>query len=625
MRKLFAFILFTSFSLACHVYSQGLITTIVGEVYDANTREPIEAVNVYIKGTSVGTATTAEGIFLLRFELSRKAVMVVSAVGYEKQQFDVSPGMSAGIDVALKESNHAIEDVFVLPGSNPALALLDSVRRYRQANRKSADYGAGSNSIDVGVSRFSTKQLKRRIWKSMQGAMRYTADSSLVLPLYSRFSERGMTEEKVQMLSDSQWKILLAGFDTPPNFYSNSITYLNVSFLSPLAGDGNHYYKYFLVDSVREGDSKSYKVRFYTKNPYYPTFNGEMLIDSATYGLSYIKADVPREVNVNYLEGLTIEQHFAKAESGRYVPDKEEITMLLDFDVKTGKADIFPSLLISSVSVFDMEGQEEPEKNKGPAYDAGGLSAADTLQTDMPLMRVATFAAQVIQTAYIPTGTMVEIGRVPEILHVNPIETVRLGLPLRTNARFSKRVCLEGYAAYGFGDKEWKGGGKVQLLLPTKRRSILALGYDDSYVRSDMDEMMRLKRENSMWFSDMGITMHIMRMFMQESNFSATMLRRRELSLIADCDWSDNVETRFSVAAGGCGYRYSKASAMVRVGWQEKKVDMHFQRVYVYSDKPTLYFYGEMGSIRHYNEDNYSMYGKLSGDRQRAEEYAAYL
>ncbi len=593
------------------VFAQGLLTTIVGEVYDADTREPLQAVSVYIKGTSVGTATTLEGIFLLRTQLDKKAVMVVSAVGYEQQQYDIKPGMSAGIDVALKESRHELEEVFVLPGSNPALALMDSVRKYRRVNKSEPDGSLTDSRLDVSVSRFSAKQLKRRFWKSMQGAMRYTADSTLVLPVYSRTTQQGQQDENVYVLTDNHWKILLSDYDAPPSFYSNTFAYLGTSFLSPLASDGNHYYKYLLVDSIGVADKKTYKVQFYTKNPYYPTFNGELQLDSSTYALTYIRAEVPSEVSVNYLQGLTIEQWFRCSDSGKYVPQAEDITMLLDFDVKLGKTDIFPSLLIKSVSAFD-KGETMQDRSNDSITAAVEQAHTDTLLADIPIMRVATFAAQVIQTAYIPTGTFVDIGKVTEIIHVNPIETVRLGLPLRTNARFSKDVCLEAYASYGFGDKKWKGEGKIQWRLPTERRNILSLCYSDKYIRNDVNEMMQLKRENSMWFSDMNVTMHLVQMFMQDVRFSHSMSYRRELSLMADLDLSPNVETRFGISAGDRGYRFSKANALVRVGWQERKVDMYFQRVHVYSNLPVLYFYGEMGSVQRFFEKSYDVYGKLA-------------
>ena len=78
-------------------------TIVVGEVYDANTGEPLSNVNIYLQGTQEGTTTNAEGMFLLREELERARTMVVSAVGYHTERFTIEPHTQSGIDIALRE------------------------------------------------------------------------------------------------------------------------------------------------------------------------------------------------------------------------------------------------------------------------------------------------------------------------------------------------------------------------------------------------------------------------------------------------------------------------------------------------------------------------------------------
>ena len=103
-------------------------------MYDEQTRRPLPAVNVRFRGTDYGTSTTDEGVFLLRAPLKKKTKMVVSSVGYKKQTFNVSPGMSAGIDVAMQEQTASIGEIFVTPGDNPALPLMARVRALRRLN-----------------------------------------------------------------------------------------------------------------------------------------------------------------------------------------------------------------------------------------------------------------------------------------------------------------------------------------------------------------------------------------------------------------------------------------------------------------------------------------------------------
>lgn len=90
------------------------------------------------------------------------------------------------------------------------------------------------------------------------------------------------------------------------------------------------------------------------------------------------------------------------------------------------------------------------------------------------------------------------LGHIEEILQVNRHEGVHLGLPLRTNEKFSKTVSLEASVGYGFRDRSVKGMGRVSVNLPTPRKNILQLEYHDRYVWSEVDDMDRLLRENSM-------------------------------------------------------------------------------------------------------------------------------
>ena len=108
----------------------------VGEVYDANTGEPLPNVHVYLQGTQLGTTTNAEGLFLLREDMEKARTMVVSAVGYHTERFKIEPHTQSGIDIALREKVGSLEEVFVVPDDNPAMALMDRVRARRTTNKR---------------------------------------------------------------------------------------------------------------------------------------------------------------------------------------------------------------------------------------------------------------------------------------------------------------------------------------------------------------------------------------------------------------------------------------------------------------------------------------------------------
>ena len=109
-------------------------TIIIGEVYNVYTGEPIPAANVVLKGTKIGTSTNDEGLFMIRTDMDERHTLVISAVGYRKQRFEIMPGMQAGIDVALQEKVESLREIQVLPDDNEAMRIIDLVRDHREQN-----------------------------------------------------------------------------------------------------------------------------------------------------------------------------------------------------------------------------------------------------------------------------------------------------------------------------------------------------------------------------------------------------------------------------------------------------------------------------------------------------------
>ncbi len=599
-------------------------TTIVGEIYDSQSGEPLPNVSVYIPGTQVGTTTTSEGVFLLRCDLVRSARVTVSCIGYRTTHFKIEPGQSAGIDIPLQEKNTQLEDVFVLPGENMALPLLERVRK----NKGDVDGASGHSDKENGVtetnvylSDIEAKHLKRHLWKSLQAGMIAQSDSTYLLPLYRQKTVNGVKESQAVMMAETNYEILLSGMDETVDFYKNIIPIYNTSFLSPLAGDGNTFYRYYLVDSVATSQGKTYQVDFKTRNPYYKTFDGRMWIDSTSATLVAIEASVPRQVSANYLHQMRIEQHFDSLSHGVC---SEQRSMLLDFAIKSDSSHFFPTVLIEHRKEMRHETQEtrkEIQETRNENEDSLMMAKVE----DSPIMRTARFFAYVIQNAYIPTGTKVEIGNVSEIIHVNNQEQVRLGLPLRTSPTLWKNVCLEAYAAYGIGDHAWKGMGMVHWNMPTLRRNMLRLRYADEYVYSEVSDFDRLMRENAVWSPQMGITTAMIKGLYKGRYTYNSAVRNREIRLDWESDWTDHLETQTRVSIGRMGYgepsrnynaqpsfRYGKLSAVFRLSWNEKKVDLYCRRVHIYNHLPVLYLGGEIGSVHMDGEEGEHVYGKLN-------------
>ncbi len=100
---------------------------IFGVVRSAGTGQPLEKVNVSIKGTTFGAATDTVGRFFIRHVPPGKHTLKFSAIGFINQELsdvEVKPAQTTRVDVFLLQEVIALEDVFVYGASKYPVRLL---------------------------------------------------------------------------------------------------------------------------------------------------------------------------------------------------------------------------------------------------------------------------------------------------------------------------------------------------------------------------------------------------------------------------------------------------------------------------------------------------------------------
>ena len=602
-------------------------TIVVGEVYDSYTGEPIPNVNIIFQGTGLGTISSPEGMFLLRGAITKTHTMVVSAVGYHTQRFRIDPGMQVGVDIALQEKVGNLADVFVVPGANPALPLMEKVREHRQQNAQDiANHSAcpANTHTSLYVSDIQAKHLRRALWGGLKNGMLEQADSTFLIPLYWKHQEADSIVEKATLLTVTDYQTVLEQLPKTYNFYNNNLPILTASILSPLASAGNTYYHYYLVDSTYVDNEKHYLLHFRSKNSFYATFNGEMTIDSATYALRSISVTLPEHSPINYLRQLTIKQTFS---TNNQIED-EKLSMLLDFAIKSDTSHIFPTLMLQRANWIDTKQPTQNITHITPTQpiptETSTIAALDSLN-NTPLFKTAKLLAYMLQTGCVPTTKYVEVGKLHHVLRINNYEGLQIALPLRTTEELFKNLAFEGYLAYGSKDRAWRGLGLVELKLPTERRHIMRLQYSDRYEMTEVDDFQEYIRENMVLQPQISIQTRIMQAlpFNPEYNYN-TMARRREGMLQFEDEWNSYLETKSAVKIGRLGYGeptsnyqaqpsffYATLGASARISFHECKVDQFFHRNHIYNHLPVIYLGAELGSYQTLDMSSYRMYGKL--------------
>jgi len=211
-------------------------TIVVGEIVNETTGEAIPNVNIHFRGTKIGTTSDENGNYALRVDMSAKAQLVFSAVGYYTQRFEVEPGTMAGLQVAMREKTATLTEIVVAPNENPALELLRQVRAHRPDNDRTLhpdNTATLQRAQTLYVSHINKKHLRRALWRSLQNGMIAKDDSTFVMPLYRETQTFRLSGTEMIPANDQRTQALiltptdyssLLGNEGNLNFYANSVS-----------------------------------------------------------------------------------------------------------------------------------------------------------------------------------------------------------------------------------------------------------------------------------------------------------------------------------------------------------------------------------------------------------------
>ncbi|MBD2722115.1 SusC/RagA family TonB-linked outer membrane protein [Hymenobacter armeniacus] len=87
--------------------------TLTGQVVSADKSEALPGVTVVVKGTTLGTATGADGSFTLQVPDKQDVTLVISYLSYKAQELNVKPDQ-ARVEVRLSPEAAALDDVVVI-------------------------------------------------------------------------------------------------------------------------------------------------------------------------------------------------------------------------------------------------------------------------------------------------------------------------------------------------------------------------------------------------------------------------------------------------------------------------------------------------------------------------------
>jgi len=122
----FKILLMSCLCLAFALIANAQTGKITGKVTDAQSGESLPGVNVIVKGTTIGTATDANGTYTI--EAASDAVLVITAIGYVTQELEIS-GRSI-IDISMATDVSELDEIVVVGyGTQEKRSLVGAVAK----------------------------------------------------------------------------------------------------------------------------------------------------------------------------------------------------------------------------------------------------------------------------------------------------------------------------------------------------------------------------------------------------------------------------------------------------------------------------------------------------------------
>lgn len=494
---------------------------IKGLVTDSVSGEPLPYVSIIVKGTTTGAATDLDGRFSLTVPSSASGKMLeVSYLGYSTKQVPLKSGQSLSIQLA--PTGIALNEVVVKPGreryrrrDNPAVAFVKNVIERRDANDpRNHDYYSYDRYQKMLFAMNDYKPKKREDGKT--GKFDFLEDfidtldvGTTILPLSEKehfetvYYRKDPRSEKRLVKGDKS-----AGVDEvfsrdgiqqflneafrEVDIFRNNIPLFLQRFVSPLSSLGPTFYKYYLMDTLEIDGQKCMDLGFVPFNSESFGFTGHLYVTlDSTYFVRRVLLNVPKDINLNFVSHMTIDQSFRREPDGTRLITKDDIRVNFklsekskgmfaqrlivysnhSFEPDTAQLAIFeqpaPSITLKEAYTQTDKFWEENRPQEGRRRNPNTVDKLMAKLRSIPIFYVTEKIVTILVSGYVPAtkdeaNNKFEFGPMNTTISGNAIEGARFRVGGTTTPQFHKRLTLDGFAAYGVRDKKMKYDALVE-------------------------------------------------------------------------------------------------------------------------------------------------------------------
>ena len=518
-------------------------TAVRGQVLDAATNDPIPYVSVQFQGTNLGTRTDIEGNFFMEADAPGLTAIKVVCVGYETQLLPIKSGQANRVEVRMEEAAVGLKEITVKVEKyrnkgNPAVELIRKVLEHRDKNRKEGldyyhfeKYEKVSFALNNITEKTKNSLLFRKFKFIFENADTNRINDKISLILFLRESlsdvyfrqspkslkeyihgERNVVFKDLFDLQGISYFINSLYMDV--NFYNNAVDLLTMQFMSPISPLGPTIYRYYIQDTVPINNTPCVHLYYAPRNKTDLAFIGHLWIAlDSTYAIRKIEAGIPKDINLNWVNEMQINQEYdwagSTGQDRRLMLSKDEIFM--DFGLFRGdstrsligyKTTSYQNYTINQPipdSLFNNQLAILRDRDAGlhdslywldkrhlslTRSEKGLEQTLDTLNKNRTFRRMIG-AVKFLFEGYTPVSGF-DVGPFNTFYSFNPVEGFRLRMGGRTNYNFSERLMLELYGAYGFKDQRWKGFGAIRYSFSDAKVRLYPLNQIRLWYQSDV-------------------------------------------------------------------------------------------------------------------------------------------
>jgi hypothetical protein len=496
-----------------------------GHVAVDNSNEPVPFANVWIKGTLQGATADANGRFTI--ENPQNDTILISSIGFKQKEIIIDKHKDTNLVIELKEDVKLIDEVTVKPEIPRAKVLfkkiLDNKKSNRERIRSVNNYKTLVNTT-VFVAIDTASGISHLIEDFDEVTIETEHEGIRFSPIYldekaevhsgddvgKLYNKKGSIFPHIDQAIES---LILKNVVVDLDFYKDQIFILDRGFISPLSNSAMLYYNLYLNDSTVVDNIKHFNFSFAPKNKYNPLFSGNFTIEDSTFALTRIEVHIPREANLNFVNGFKGNVSFKKMPDGKWFYDSQKVDINLAFTLNKDSVTKYSSQRIKEVSsgtwLINKTTQYStsrhldkvnPEKWKSqPEFASGKLgedayNQVDKLK-DQKLVKGVDAVGGLALTGFLNAGK-IDIGPVFDIYSTNTIEGHRLTIPLRTSEKMFKRFSVGGFLGYGTKNEAFKYGANL-IYQPTKTdKLLLRLNYSNDYNLVTQDKYLHFVKNN---------------------------------------------------------------------------------------------------------------------------------